>query len=330
VTAVSVIIPAHNASTTLGACLDGLAREHIPGSAGELIVVDDASTDDTRQIATRPGVRVLSGPGTGPSAARNTGARAAEGEVLVFLDADTVPQPGWLREMIAPLQDPQIVAVKGRYRTDQRTIMARFAQLEFEWKYARLERATRVDFVDTGTAAYRRDLFLTTGGFDEQLRSGEDVDLAFRLASQGAQFAFNPRAVVQHHHTEDLLGYFVKKAKYAGVRVELYRRYPNKAFGDSYTPPTMGLQIGLAGFLTASTAARVVGLPGTRWLSWPHHLGWIAFGVTTLPLVRRALRSDAGLAPLVPALVFIRAFAQGIGLTGSLLRRIAAQRGKRS
>ncbi|HEV2123777.1 MAG TPA: glycosyltransferase, partial [Chloroflexota bacterium] len=201
VATVSVIVPAFNAEESLGRCLDALAEQGIPGPGRELIVVDDRSTDLTRGVASRPGVTVLEGPGTGPAGARNVGARAATGETLIFLDADTVPQPGWIGEMLAPLHDPAVVAVKGRYCTDQRSLLARFAQLEFEWKYARLERATRVDFVDTGTASYRREAFLDAGGFDEGFRASEDVDLAFRLASQGARFAFNPRAVVLHHHT---------------------------------------------------------------------------------------------------------------------------------
>src|SRR5439155_14295418 len=112
----------------------------------------------------------------------------------------------WLQELLAPFADPSIVAVKGRYVTRQRGVVARFSQLEFEEKYARLERATRVDFVDTGTAAYRRDVFLATGGFDESFpaQSAEDVELAFRLADQGARFAFSPSARVRHRHAESL------------------------------------------------------------------------------------------------------------------------------
>src|SRR5579859_1325560 len=138
---VSVIVPARNAQQTLGLCLDALYREGIPGSGTELLVVDDGSIDQTASIGTQTGARILIAGGRGPAAARNVGVQASCGEILMFLDADTAPRPGWLRAMLAPFEDPDVVAVKGRYYTRQEELVARFAQVEFEEKYARLERA---------------------------------------------------------------------------------------------------------------------------------------------------------------------------------------------
>jgi GT2 family glycosyltransferase len=284
----------------------------------EVIVVDDGSTDDTARVAENAGARVLDSGGRGPAAARNLGARHARGDVLIFLDADTAPRSGWLREMLAPLADPSIVAVKGRYDTIQRSVAARFAQLEFEEKYARLERAPSVDFVDTGTATYRREAFLAAGGFNESFpaSSAEDVELAFRLAARGARFAFNPRAVVLHRHSESLLSYLTKKTRYGFFRVRVYRHHPDKALGDSYTPRTMALQIGLAGLLGASA---ILSLLGCRVARPPALASVGAFLLSTLPLVGRAIRQDRPLAPLVPVLVLARSTAQGLGILGGLL-----------
>lgn len=315
---VSVIVPARDAGATLGACLDGLAREGVPGDDAELLVVDDGSVDDTRPVAARSGARVLPGGGRGPAVARNVGARAAQGAILVFLDADTVPRAGWLREMCAPFEEHDVVAVKGRYYSCQESAVARFVQLEFEEKYDRLARAAHVDFIDSGTAAYRRQAFLAVGGFDEGFHkpSAEDVELAFRLATRGARFAFNPRASVWHRHAEHLQAYLIKKALYGYFRVRVYRRYPQKALGDSYTPPAMGLQIALAGcsgalallaLLRGPLAARALGVT------------LAVFGCTTLPLARRAWRRQARLAVIVPGLVYARAWAQGLGILAGLL-----------
>lgn len=315
---VSVIVPARDAGATLGACLDGLANESVPGDGAELLVVDDGSVDDTREVAARSGVRVLSGRGRGPAAARNVGAHAAQGDILVFLDADTVPRPGWLREMRSPFGERDVVAVKGRYYSCQESAIARFAQLEFEEKYDRLARARRVDFVDSGTAAYRRRAFLDAGGFDEEFpaQSAEDVELAFRLAAQGARFTFNPQAGVWHRHAEHLLEYLVKKARYGYFRVRVYRRYPQKALGDSYTPPRMGLQIALAG---CSGALALLALARVPLAGRALGATMAVFGCTTLPLTRRAWRRQAGLAGVVPALVYARAWAQGLGILVGLL-----------
>ena len=324
----SVVIPARNAGRTLGACLDALARQEVPGPSAELIVVDDRSTDDTAAIAARYGATVLVGLGTGPAAARNLGARMAAGDLLAFIDSDTVPRADWLREITAPFDDPAVAAVKGRYFTAQRGIIARFTQLEFEWKYRRLERATRVDFVDTGNAAYRRDAFMAAGGFDEDFRSwglaggkrissSEDVELAFRLASLGRRLLFNPRAAVYHEHEDDPLAFFVKKARGAYTRMLVYRRYPEKTKGDSYTPPLMAFQIALSGAVAAVATLRVLGIGAS---GKPLLVAGAVFCASSWPVIRQAAVLDPTLAPAIPALVFWRAFAQGIGMALALPR----------
>lgn len=321
---VTVIIPALNAAETLEPCLEALAAQGVPGPEAALLVIDDGSCDDTAGIAARAGASVLLGPATGPSAARNTGMRAASTEVLVFLDADTVPAPDWLRQMTHALSDPLVVAVKGCYRTRQRSSLARFTQLEFEWKYERLARARRVDYVDTGTAAFRREALLRAGGFDEALRTSEDVELAYRLASGGGRIVFNPDAVVLHRHTEALGPYFIKKLRGAFTRTLVYRRHPDKAMGDAYTPPLMGAQIVLSGATTAAAVAQLGGLPATFWAG---ALG--AFFATTLPVIRQAVRRDPAIVPLVPALLFVRAVAQGLGMSAALAQLAATRLARR-
>src|SRR5438445_2942164 len=129
----AVVVPARNAASRLAECLAAVAQEGVPGDGRRLIVVDDLSDDDTPKIATAAGAEVLRGQGRGPAAARNLGARhASDADVLVFLDADTSPEPGWLAALLEPFgNDPGIVAVKGRYVTRQHGVIARFSQLEF-------------------------------------------------------------------------------------------------------------------------------------------------------------------------------------------------------
>ncbi|MBV9119498.1 MAG: glycosyltransferase [Chloroflexi bacterium] len=313
----SVIIPAYNAGGTLAECLMALEREGVPGPDVDLIVVDDRSDDGTASIARGRQLCTLAGAGRGPAAARNLGAREARGEVLVFLDADTAPEPGWLAALLAPFDDPGVVAVKGAYHSAQRSLVARFSQLEFESKYARLARARRVDFVDTGTAAFRRQAFFDAGGFDESFpaNSAEDVELAFRLSAGGARLAFQPAARVQHRHPERLRDYLTKKMRYGYFRTAVYGRHPSKALGDSYTPPLMGVQICLAGLLAGLSIASLVNRAAARRLPVVLAL----FGGTTLPLARRAASDDPVLAAAAPSLVLARSFAQGLGIAAGLM-----------
>jgi glycosyltransferase involved in cell wall biosynthesis len=169
---ISVIVPAYNAERTLDACLSALTRQFVPpGMQMEIIVVDDGSVDDTAHVASRYGVRLIRQANAGPSAARNAGAGAARGELLLFTDADCAPAPDWAARMAAPFADPDVAGAKGVYQTAQMEPVARFVQVEYEDRYDRMRGQSHIDFIDTYAAAYRRDIFLEAGGFDTTFRT---------------------------------------------------------------------------------------------------------------------------------------------------------------
>ena len=130
----AVVVPAHNAADTITGCVAALRQQRYEGPVA-IIVVDDGSTDDTAALARAAGATVITTPRGRPAAARNVGARAAEANIICFTDADCVPRPDWLNEISAPLADPAVVAAKGTYATRQRSLVARFVQLEYEDKY---------------------------------------------------------------------------------------------------------------------------------------------------------------------------------------------------
>ena len=116
----SVIVPAYQAADVIGACVRALAQQTIERARYEIIVVDDGSTDATGDAAREAGAdRVVRIPHGGPSTSRNAGIEAARGEVVLFTDADCEPAEDWIARMVAPLDDPQVMGVKGTYRTRQ-------------------------------------------------------------------------------------------------------------------------------------------------------------------------------------------------------------------
>ena len=117
---ISVVIPAYNAGQTIEGCVRALQAQ-TTAEAVEVIVVDDASTDGTGALARAAGARVICEGKLGKSGARNAGARAAQGEILLFTDADCEALPDWVERMIAPLgRDREVVGVKGAYYSRQR------------------------------------------------------------------------------------------------------------------------------------------------------------------------------------------------------------------
>ncbi|HOT89977.1 MAG TPA: glycosyltransferase [Anaerolineae bacterium] len=320
----SVIVPAYQAADVIGACVRTLAQQTVERARYEIIVVDDGSTDGTADAAREAGAdRVVRVPHGGPAAARNAGIAAAQAEIVLFTDADCEPSENWIARMVAPFADPQVMGVKGTYRTRQQSLIARLVQLEFEIRYARMAELPHIDFVDTYAAAYRRALLVEYGGFDTAfpIPSAEDVDLSFRLARAGHRLVFAPEAWVWHRHPATLGRYLARKARFGYWRALLYVRYPDKISGDAHTDPALKPQFALVALL---------GLAAMVGLFW--RPAWIAAGVllvaflaTTLPFVRWAWRRDRAVAVIWPGVTLLRVVIQGLGLALGLVRQIVTK-----
>lgn len=329
----SVIVPAYQMASLVGACLDALNHQTLPRDLYEIIVVDDGSTDGTGDVAAaKPGVCVIRQPNAGAAAARNTGAAAARGELLLFTDADCAPTPNWIAAMVAPFADPGVAGTKGTYLTHQRGVLPRFTQLEYQDRYDRMAKADSIDFVDTYSAAYRRDLFQINGGFDVGFLFDEDQEFSFRLTEKGYRLIFVPTAQVYHHHNTTLRAYVRRKFLAAHWKVLLAHRHPGRLVHDSHTPQTLKAQMILAALTLLALAVGALTAVAdhllTRWGGGP---AWqtvlsiggaaaLAFLLTSIPFLVKVYHRDREI--LLPAigLLWVRAIALGIGFASGLYR----------
>ncbi len=317
---ISVIVPAKDAASTLSLCLSALRDQdgYAFGRDYEVIVVDDGSRDATAALARQAGVQVLSQPTLGPAAARNLGARVAVGEILAFTDADCAPAPTWLGLLTRPFQASDVVGVKGAYRTAQPELVARFVQLEYDYKYLHMRRLANIDFIDTNNAAYRRDIFLQNDGFNETfiVPSVEDQEFSFRLARKGYLMLFEPDAIVYHQHDRSLVEYLRRKFGIGYWKAYMLGWTPEKALSDSHTAPTQRIEIGLLALWLFSLAL----LPLT-----PVYAGLacllilLAFLVTISPFLVYIARTDPKVLLVAPGLLVARAAALGAGLVKGFL-----------
>jgi lipopolysaccharide/colanic/teichoic acid biosynthesis glycosyltransferase/glycosyltransferase involved in cell wall biosynthesis len=332
---VSVVVPAYNGAETLPLCLTALARQDFPSSEYEVIVVDDGSIDGTVSVARAAGVQVISQPHAGPAAARNRGAAAARGELLLFTDADCAPVPGWIAALAAPFDDPRVAGVKGTYLTRQGGIVPRFTQLEYRERYDRMARVDFIDFVDTYSAAYLRNVFLANGGFDTVFptASVEDQELSFRLSEKGYRLVFAPAGKVYHRHNPTVHAYARRKFRIGYWKALLARWHPGRMVKDSHTPETLKLQMLLAAAMLGELllAVSALFLSGTKqWL--PLILAamtGIAFLLSATSFLAKVWQRDRGI--LVPAigLLWIRALALGAGFAWGLVHFRGGTDGRR-
>ena len=188
-TKVSVIMPAYNRETTIAAAIRSvLTQTH---ANFELIVVDDGSTDATREIvrelAADPRVTLVEGTHGGVSAARNLGLEQASGELVAYLDSDN-RWNGWFLEVMTRFMVSQglDVAYSAISLRDDAGQLTGYIGDRFDW-----DACLRQNYVDLNAFVHRRTLLAEVGGFDPRLRRMVDWDLILR-ATKGREVGFAP------------------------------------------------------------------------------------------------------------------------------------------
>ena len=200
----SVIVPARNCAGMLDQSLSALIASTLPRERWELIVVDDGSTDETAAAAGAFADRVLripDGP-RGPAAARNRGAEVAQGEFLVFVDADVCVTAEVLAQLVDAFgSDEHIAAVFGAYDTEPRApgMVSQYRNLLHH--YVHLVNRGDAETFWAGCGAVRRSAFLAVGMFDEQRFPRpqiEDIELGYRLVANGDRILLRPEIQGKH------------------------------------------------------------------------------------------------------------------------------------
>ncbi|MEM4390634.1 MAG: glycosyltransferase [Candidatus Diapherotrites archaeon] len=247
----SIIVPSFNSEKTIKECIKALKNQDYNGKY-EIIVVDDGSTDRTTDIVEKEKVILFKQKNSGPAKARNNGAKIAKGKVLLFIDSDCIADKNWLKEMLEPFKDKEVVGVQGAYKTKQESLVAKFVQYEIEERYEKMLNSKKIDWIGSYSAAYKKNIFFAVKGFDESFpqASGEDPELSFKVSKTKGKLVFNPKAIVYHSHPETISKYFWVKFYRAFYRINLYSKHPDKIINDSYTLNSIKVQVLAAYFGT--------------------------------------------------------------------------------
>jgi len=188
---ISIIMPVYNGAEFIIRSLPPLLAMEQRGEILEVIVIDDGSTDDGKQLAESMGAKVLSSGGRmGPGGARNQAAEIARGDILWFVDADVVVHDDVALSLHRGFDDLQVVAVFGSYDTSPpaRNFFSQYKNLVHHYYHQRASNEARTFW--SGCGAVRRAAFLAVGGFDVeryQYPSIEDIELGHRLIKAGGR-----------------------------------------------------------------------------------------------------------------------------------------------
>lgn len=224
---VSVVICAYNAERTMEECLESLTALRYPNF--EIIIVDDGSTDRTREISERyPQFRLISHENRGLSVARNEGIFAATGEIVAFTDSDCAVDPDWLTFLVHRLLSESFAAVGG----------PNLPPAEDHWIPEVVARSPggpthvlltdfEAEHIPGCNMAFWRDKLLEVGLFDPVYRAaGDDVDMCWRLQNAGYKIGFAASALVWHRRRATIAAYLGQQRGYGHAESLLYFKHP--------------------------------------------------------------------------------------------------------
>jgi cellulose synthase/poly-beta-1,6-N-acetylglucosamine synthase-like glycosyltransferase len=212
----SVVVPVYNGGAHIADCIESLLNQDFPRKQYEVIIVNNRSTDDTAEIVKRYPVAALFEGKRGPAAARNTGIRASSSHFVAFTDADCIPQPDWLSQIVLAMEQGATGAggsIVSYYGEDR--ISRYIDEIVFRQRYNITQK--NPPHITTANACYVRSVLFKIGLFDESFpyAAGEDRDLGERLSLAGSHFVFVPTAIVRHKHPQTLEGFYNQRFRHA-------------------------------------------------------------------------------------------------------------------
>lgn len=225
---ISVVVCSFNGERTIRGCCEALTRLDYPDY--EVLVVDDGSTDRTAEIARGFGFHVISTENRGLSSARNTGMRAATGEIIAYTDDDAPPDPHWLTFLAWGFLTTDHAAIGGpNIAPPGDGLVADCVAHAPGGPVHVLLSDTLAEHVPGCNMAVRRQCLEAIGGFDPRYRTaGDDVDVCWRLQELGWSIGFSPGAMVWHHRRNSVRAYWKQQQGYGRAEALLEQKWPGK------------------------------------------------------------------------------------------------------
>jgi cellulose synthase/poly-beta-1,6-N-acetylglucosamine synthase-like glycosyltransferase len=263
---VSVVVPVRDGEATIADCLDAILATDYPQDRREIVVVDNASSDGTASLIHSRSVRYLREPKRGVSNARNRGISESRGEILAFIDADCLPDPQWLTELVRPFGDPEVGAVAGDLQHAPPSTAAERQAARLLGNWQRFAFTSNPAYPITANAAYRRDVLELIGGFDPHMTRAQDVELGLRFRERtDLRLAYADHATVRHRNRSTQRGFFRQQLGWAYGAGLVGAKF--EAMGGAPVKPPRAREIG--------RTARGLGIVLIAWIRRRGRREWI-------------------------------------------------------
>jgi GT2 family glycosyltransferase len=205
---ISVVVVVCNGEATLAQCLDSIRLVDYPQEDIEIVVVDNNSTDKTKDIILGYPVKYVFVKERGRARARNAGIRAASGELIAFTDADCVVDRDWLKELIKGFESDRVAACGGRIIAQETgNWIQKFIEetgIFLQKDIQRKDCETNLFTIVTANSIFKKKVLEKIGYFDENLVTCEDTEMGYRISLCGYQIKYMPQSIVYHYHIKNL------------------------------------------------------------------------------------------------------------------------------
>lgn len=223
----SIIIATYNEAPHLRQCLSSLEKLKYPASAYEIILIDNNSTDNTKEIVKAfPKVHYYFEARQGVASARNAGIRRAKNDILVFLDADAYVDGKWLEEMVQPFQSIEVGAVGGAILPIKaNNLISEYFSVSLFLRNTRYGKQCKATALPGGNLAMRHT-FLKKGLETFSTYNCDDKAICAHIRKKGYKVVFQPTAIMYHRHPENFKRMFHMLIKSSKGRASYGKIYP--------------------------------------------------------------------------------------------------------